>query len=46
LDFLEKAKKLKGVSFVSSVLRAMSMEAAMRSGADAVRRVCGWGGTG
>ncbi len=45
LDFQERAKDLKGVSFVSSVLRGMSMEAAMRSGADAVRRVCGWGGT-
>jgi protoporphyrinogen oxidase len=45
LDFLDKAKDLKGVSFVSSVLRGMSMEAAIRSGADAVRRVCAWGGT-
>jgi len=45
LDFQDKAKDLRGVSFVSSVLRGMSMEAAMRSGADAVRRVCGWGGT-
>ena len=45
LDFQDQAKKLRGVSFVSSVLCGMSMEAAMRSGADAVRRVCGWGGT-
>jgi protoporphyrinogen/coproporphyrinogen III oxidase len=44
MDFQERAKDLKGVSFVSSVLRGMSMEAAMRSGADAVRRVCGEGG--
>ena len=45
LDFQDRAKDLEGVSFVSSVLCGMSMEAAIRSGADAVRRVCGWGGT-
>jgi len=44
LDFQDKARDLQGVSFVSSVLCGMSIEAAMRSGADAVRRVCGWGG--
>ncbi len=45
MDFQERAKECEGVSFVSSELRGMSMEAAMRSGEDAVRRVCGWGGT-
>ena len=45
MNFLHEARKLKGVSFVSSVLRGMSMEAAIRSGDDAVRRVCAWGGT-
>ena len=39
LDFLGRAQDLKGVSFVSSVLCGMSMEAAIRSAADAVRRV-------
>ena len=44
LDFLEGAKKLRGVSFVSSVLGGEAMEAAMVSAAAAVKRVCGWGG--
>jgi protoporphyrinogen oxidase len=44
LDFLESSKKLRGVSFVSSVLCGEAMEAAMVSAAAAVRRVCGWGG--
>ena len=41
MEFRERAKECQGVSFVSSVLRGMSMEAAIRSGADAVDRVCG-----
>jgi oxygen-dependent protoporphyrinogen oxidase len=45
MGFQEQAKECDGVSFVSSELRGMSMEAAMQSGADAVGRVCGWGGT-
>lgn len=44
LDFLETAEKLRGVSFVSSVLCGEAMEAALNSAAAAVRRVCGWGG--
>ncbi|MBI5118231.1 FAD-dependent oxidoreductase [Candidatus Poribacteria bacterium] len=44
LDFLEGAKTLRGVSFVSSVLCGEAIEAAMVSAAAAVRRVCGWGG--
>jgi len=43
-DFLEGARKLRGVSFVSSVLGGTTMEAAIISAADAVKRVCGWGG--
>lgn len=46
LDFKEKAEKLKGVSFVSSALCGTSMEAAMNSAEDAVKRVCRWGGVG
>jgi hypothetical protein len=45
LDFQDKVKHLQGVSFASSALNGMSMEAAIRSAAAAVRRVCGWGGT-
>jgi protoporphyrinogen oxidase len=45
LDFKEKAKNLKGVSFVSDILGGCFMEAAMVSAAEAVKRVCGWGGT-
>ncbi|MBI4830445.1 MAG: FAD-dependent oxidoreductase [Candidatus Lindowbacteria bacterium] len=44
LDFLETARKLRRVSFVSSVLCGEAMEAAMMSAAAAVKRVCGWGG--
>ncbi|MEW6440054.1 MAG: FAD-dependent oxidoreductase [bacterium] len=44
LDFVDGAKKLRGVSFVSSVLGGECMEAAMCSGREAVKRVCGWGG--
>lgn len=43
--FLEGARGLRGVSFVSSELSGMSIEGALRSAAAAVERVCGWGGT-
>ncbi|RJP72456.1 MAG: FAD-dependent oxidoreductase [Candidatus Abyssobacteria bacterium SURF_17] len=45
LDFKQKARELRGVSFVSDILGGCFMEAAMVSAAEAVRRVCGWGGT-
>ena len=45
LDFKEKARHLKGVSFVSDIFGGCFMEAAMVSAAEAVKRVCGWGGT-
>ena len=45
LDFKVKAKDLKGVSFVSDIFGGCFMEAAMVSAAEAVKRVCGWGGT-
>jgi len=45
LDFLKRAKQLKGVSFVSDVFGGSCMEGAMVSAAAAVRRVCQWGGT-
>ena len=45
LDFKEKAKDLKGVSFVSDIFGGCFMEAAMVSANEAVKRVCGWGGT-
>ena len=45
LEFQERAGRLPGVSFSSSVLCGTSMEAAMASAAGAVRRVCAWGGT-
>jgi protoporphyrinogen oxidase len=45
LDFREKAKSLRGVSFVSDIFGGCFMEAAMVSAAEAVKRVCGWGGT-
>jgi protoporphyrinogen/coproporphyrinogen III oxidase len=44
LDFKEKAKQLKGVSFVGDGLEAGCMESAIRSGAEAVARVSSWGG--
>jgi protoporphyrinogen oxidase len=44
LDFKESAKRLQGVSFVSSALGGTSIEAAIISAADAVKKVCGWGG--
>jgi protoporphyrinogen oxidase len=43
LDFQEGAGPLRGVSFSSSALHGMSMEAAIRSAAAAVRRVCAEG---
>lgn len=45
LDFKKKAEQLKGVSFVGDLFGGCSMEAAMSSAADAVSRVCRWGGT-
>ena len=45
LDFIDQAKHLKGVSFVSSVLGGTSMEASIASARAAVGRVCQWGGT-
>jgi len=45
LDFMEEARRLEGVSFVSDLFGGCYMEAAMISAADAVHRVCGWGGT-
>ena len=45
LDFLDEAKRLEGVSFASDLFGGCYMEAAMGTAADAVRRVCGWGGT-
>jgi len=41
----EKARDLKGVSFVTDIFGGCFMEAAMVSAAEAVKRVCGWGGT-
>ena len=45
LDFLEQARRMRGVSFVSSLFGATCIEASLVSAAEAVRRVCGWGGT-
>ncbi len=45
IEFLERADKLKGVSFVSSVFGGSSMEAAILSAKSAVSRICAWGGT-
>jgi len=45
LDFRREAERLKGVSFVSDVFGGSYMEPAMRSAAEAVSRVCAWGGT-
>jgi protoporphyrinogen oxidase len=44
LDFQRQARQANGVSFVSDLLGAFSMEAAAGSAAAAVSRVCGWGG--
>jgi len=45
IDFKEKAKNLKGVSFVSDILGGCFMEAAMASADEAVQRICASGGT-
>ena len=45
LDFKEKARDLRGVSFVSDIFGGCFMEAAMVSANEAVKRVCEWGGT-
>ncbi len=45
LEFKEKARDLRGISFVSDIFGGCFMEAAMWSAAEAVKRVCGWGGT-
>lgn len=45
IDFRKKAKALKGVSFVSSMFGGTMMEGALISAAEAVTRVCEWGGT-
>jgi len=45
LDFKKKVKDLKGVSFVGDIFGGCFMEAAMISAAEAVKRVCAWGGT-
>jgi protoporphyrinogen oxidase len=44
LDFLEGARKLKGVSFVSDLFGGSYMEPAMSSAKTAVSRVSEWGG--
>ena len=45
IEFRKKADELKGVSFVGSLFGGTMMEGAMISAAEAVNRVCGWGGT-
>jgi protoporphyrinogen oxidase len=45
LDFKEQVRELKGVSFVSDLFGGSYMEPAMSSAANAVSRVCEWGGT-
>jgi protoporphyrinogen oxidase len=45
LEFKEKARGVPGLSFVSDIFGGCFMEAAMVSAAEAVKRVCGWGGT-
>jgi phytoene dehydrogenase-like protein len=45
LDFKKKANDLRGVSFTSDILGCCFMEGAMINAAEAVRRVCAWGGT-
>lgn len=45
LEFQAGAERLQGVSFVSATFEGTSIEAALRSAAAAVKRVCGWGGT-
>ncbi len=45
IDFKKQAASLKGVSFVSDLFGGSYMEPAMTSAAEAVSRVCQWGGT-
>jgi protoporphyrinogen oxidase len=45
LDFKRGARRLQGVSFVSDLFGGSYMEPAMSSAAEAVTRVCEWGGT-
>jgi len=45
IEFRKKAEELKGLSFVSSMFGGTMMEGALISAAEAVNRVCGWGGT-
>ena len=45
LDFKREAERLQGVSFVSDLFGGSYMEPAMTSAAEAVSRVCAWGGT-
>ena len=45
LDFRREAERLQGVSFVSDVFGGSYLEPALRSAAQAVGRVCAWGGT-
>jgi protoporphyrinogen oxidase len=45
IDFRKKAEDLQGVSFVSSLFGGTMMEGALINAAEAVSRVCGWGGT-
>jgi protoporphyrinogen oxidase len=45
LDFKRAARQLEGVSFVSDLFGGSYMEPAMSSAAEAVSRVCEWGGT-
>ena len=45
IDFRKKAEDLRGVSFVSSLFGGTMMEGALINAAEAVSRVCGWGGT-
>jgi protoporphyrinogen oxidase len=44
LDFRRQATQASGVSFVSDIFGAFSMEGAAASAAAAVSRVCEWGG--
>lgn len=45
LDFKDEARELRGVSFVSDLFGGSTIESAMVSAAQAVSRVCQWGGT-
>lgn len=45
IDFKKQAENLNGISFVSDLFGGSYMEPAMTSAAEAVSRVCQWGGT-